>query len=175
MIITAGWDFLHLTEHRLDWENASRGLFVVLMTGDMDCYGVEEITTTFDGDLDALIPTILKIVDIDFVRYFAIVEQRDVLPEQCSWVDGGAWSPPSRQLELDAANRGLHMISHLFVTADAWNSTGPMHEFKRYLKDDDLPTIVITRPARFAETRHSSAVRADGPPEASPVVLRLVE
>ena len=95
MIITAGWDFLHLTVDRFDWEDGSRRPFAVLMTGDMDFYGVEEVTTAFDGDIDALIPTILKLVDIDFVRYFAIVEQRDVLPEQWSWSDG---EPGRRQL-----------------------------------------------------------------------------
>lgn len=171
MIITAGWDFLHLTVDRFDWDDGSRRLFAVLMTGDMDFYGVEEVTTAFDGDIDALIPAILKLVDIDFVRYFAIVEQRDVLPEQWSWSDGETWSPPARQLDLTAASRGLHLISHVFVTVDQWNSTGPMHEFKSYLRDDDLPTIAITRPARFVETRRSSVA----PAAASPAALRRVE
>jgi hypothetical protein len=171
MIITAGWDFLHLTVDRFDWDDGSRRLFAVLMNGDMDFYGVEEVTAAFDGDIDALIPAILEMVDIDFVRYFAIVEQRDVLPEQWSWSDGETWSPPARHLKLAAAELGLHMISHVFVTVDEWNSTGPMHEFKSYLMGDELPTIAITRPARFVETRYSTVAQADAPPRA----LRLLE
>ena len=157
MIIDSGWDFVLLAQEHLHWSDGSRRLLAILMSDDLGYYGTHEISARYDGDMDAIADEILQVIDDDFIRYFAVVEQCAMIPEHNSFINSaGEWRPPSENLKDRALDRGLFMIGHVFIDPVHWNSTGPMHSFKDYGMSADLPAITITRPERFSDWRSAS-------------------
>ena len=156
MIIDSGWDFVLLTSSRLDWNDPeARRLFVVAMDRDLGYYFTKVVDEQFDGDLAAHAERIVDSVDEDFIRYFATVEQVPQLNRNDSWGVDCEGDLITRALAEAGEMRGLHHISHLQLDPTMWHSTGPMHSFRDYHRDD-LPKFDVTRPPMYDGWRRST-------------------
>jgi len=145
-----------LVRKRLLKHDDGSPLVVVAMDGDLGFYFVKTVTKHFNGCLDEYHDAILKKVDKDFVRYFAVAHRSPTArPERVEH--------EAAQRLLDAASKlGLHLIGELHFDREGWYSTGPMHTFKHYFYDE-LPKIVSRRPRQFAKTRLAGGKEVDQP------------
>ncbi len=158
MIIEAGTDFLELGLQKFCWDDGSSVLCVILMTGDLRYLSTRVITNSYDGKFDDVVEAILEAVDVDFVRYFAIVEQCEHLPKPDRHDEGDQDGLLSHSEMLTAAAelRGLRLLSHVYVGPEYWRATGPMYGFEDCPLSEDVPRIRITRPNKYVETRLAS-------------------
>ena len=148
MIIDSGSDFLLLALPHL-WQPDSTGRTVVSLAldDDMGLCGTRVVTSDYGGELDEIATEILESVDQDYVRYFAIAQESRHAENHLLDYDA------TKRLADTAASRGLHLISHLYVTPDSWCSTGPMYTFSSYMMGDELPRVTVQRPAHYSERR----------------------
>ncbi|TAM70689.1 MAG: hypothetical protein EPN48_04845 [Microbacteriaceae bacterium] len=157
MIIDTGSDLLQLTERRLWKHERTSPLVAVVMTGDLELYFVKTITKHYTGCLDDHHEQILRAVDKDYARYFAVAHRS--VQARHEFID----FDESHRLEQKAAEVGLHLIGDLHVDREYWCSTGPMSFFKTYLCEDDLPKISSRRPRHFAKTRLAGGAEVECP------------
>ncbi|WP_136709594.1 hypothetical protein [Agromyces sp. H66] len=155
MIIDSGWDFVQLTSARMNWSDPrSRRLFVVGMDRDLGYYFTRVVTERFNGDLSTSAEQIVDLVDEDYIRYFATIEQVAELDTHDWWADDDGNSITS-ELERVSESRGIHHIGHYQLDPTSWHSTGPMHSFRDYYQPD-LPKFEITRPPQYDGWRRAT-------------------
>ena len=156
MIIDSGWDFVQLTSTRMNWSDpASRRLFVVSMDRDLCYRSTRVVEERCDGDLASSAERIVDLVDDDFIRYVAAIEQVHELDRSDLWgCDANGGSITSELVRLSEA-RGIHHIGHYQLDPTSWHSTGPMHSFRDYHRPD-LPRDEITRPPQYDGWRRAS-------------------
>lgn len=156
MIIDSGWDFVQLTSTRMNWKDPdSRRLFVVGMDRDL-CYSFTRVVDErFDGDLTSSAEQIVDLVDENFIRYFATIEQVPELDRSDWWGFDPSGNSITSELERVSEARGIHHIGHYQLDPTTWRSTGPMHSFRDYHKPD-LPSYEISRPPQYDGWRRAT-------------------
>ncbi|MBT2517678.1 hypothetical protein J7E29_09560 [Streptomyces sp. ISL-90] len=156
MIIDSGWDFVQLTSTRMNWSDTDANrLFVVAMDRDLGYYFTEIVSERFDGDLAAIAEHIVDVVDRDFIRYFATIEQVRTLDTNADWGFDSDRCVITRELERLSEARGIHHIGHYQLDPTTWHSTGPMHSFRDYHKPE-LPRFEVTRPPQYDGWRRAT-------------------
>jgi len=156
MIIDSGWDFVQLTSARMNWSDPdSRRLFVVGMDRDLCYFFARVVTERFNGDLSSSAEQVVDLVDEDYIRYFATIEQVPELDTHDWWVHDADGNSITAALERVSEARGIHHIGHYQLDPTSWHSTGPMHSFRDYYKPD-LPKFEITRPPQYDGWRRAT-------------------
>lgn len=156
MIIDSGWDFVQLTSARMNWSDpGSRRLFVVGMDRDLCYFFTRVFAERFDGDLASHAEQIVDLVDEDFIRYFATIEQVPKLDKHHNWGFDANGVIITDELERASEARGIHHIGHYQLDPTSWHSTGPMHSFRDYHKPE-LPKYEVVRPPQYDGWRRAT-------------------
>jgi len=134
------------------------------MDRDLCYYSTRVVEERFDGDLASSAERIVDLVDQDFIRYFATIEQVPELDRSDLWgCDANGGSITGDLVRVSEA-RGIHHIGHYQLDPTSWHSTGPMHRFRDYHDADpaelrDHPTAAVRRLASSHQARGAIRVR----------------
>ncbi|MEW9873312.1 hypothetical protein [Arthrobacter sp. HS15c] len=130
MIIQAGFDLEILARLLIVPEgNVLPKLVVIELDADMQFADIQVVSHQFGGRLEPHFDAILRQLNTDRTRYFAIAHA-GAWPE-CTAVDAPILAE-AEALRASALQRGFLMIGHFGLEGDEYMSNGPHYYFDRY-------------------------------------------
>jgi hypothetical protein len=130
MIIQAGFDLQILARLLIAPEgNVLPKLVVIELDANMQFADIQVVSHQFGGRLEPHFDSILRQLNIDRTRYFAIAHA-GAWPE-CPAVDAPILAE-AETLRKRAIQHGFLMIGHFGLVGDEYMSNGPHYYFDRY-------------------------------------------